>query len=157
MKRTIKTGAVSARKYWAISLYYLKNLSVGLKKGSIAGFLLCFAAVQVVAAETKPEPGSSAIAAQQSASTVPNTVTRLTCNAFYLPARNLWQRTVAVEYDGEVVRSVQIDDVPVYTFTVSGSSLLTGVDGERIQFDVAAMTWTSDLRGLVTSTGQCTP
>ena len=155
MKFAIKTGASSARKYWASSLFHIKNSSFGVKKGSMAYCLLCFFALQALAAETQPAPGITSAADKLPATTVPNTVTRWTCNAFYLPARNLWQRTVAVAYDGEVVRSVQIDDVPVYTFTVSGSSLLTGVDGERIQFDVAALTWTSDLRGLVTSTGQC--
>ena len=80
-----------------------------------------------------------------------------TCQAFYLPARSIWQRTVAIDYDGDVVRSVLIDGVAVYTFTVNGSSLMTAVDGERIEFDVAALTWTSDLRGLVSSKGRCAP
>ena len=78
-----------------------------------------------------------------------------TCQAFYLPARSIWQRTVTIEYDGSVVRTVLIDGVAVYTFAVSGSSVMTAVDGERIQFDVAALTWTSDLRGLVSSSGRC--
>ena len=80
-----------------------------------------------------------------------------TCQAFYLPARSIWQRTVAIDYDGTVVRSVLIDGVAVYTFTVNGTSVMTAVDGERIQFDVAALTWTSDLRGLVNSAGRCAP
>jgi hypothetical protein len=56
-----------------------------------------------------------------------------------------------------VVRTVLIDGVAVYTFNVTGSTLMTAVDGERIQFDVAALTWTSDLRGLVSSSGRCAP
>ena len=78
-----------------------------------------------------------------------------TCQAFYLPARSIWQRTVVLEYDGNVVRTVLIDGVAAYTFTIAGSSLMTAVDGERIQFDVAALTWTSDLRGIVSSSGRC--
>ena len=114
---------------------------------ALAGFAfwLCAAAFHAPSAYAQP-------AAVSSAST---TVTRWTCNAFYLPARNIWQRTVAVEYDGEVIRSVQIDDVAVHSFTVEGSSLLTGVDGERIQFDAGELTWSSDLRGLASSSGRC--
>ena len=80
-----------------------------------------------------------------------------TCQAFYLPARSMWQRTVELDYDGAVVRAMRIDGVAVYTFTANGASLMTAIDGERIQFDVAALTWSSDLRGLVSSTGRCAP
>ena len=78
-----------------------------------------------------------------------------TCNAFYLPARSIWQRTVAIELDSSGVRSVQIDGVAVYAFTVQGTRVLTAIDSERIQFDAAAQTWTSDLRGIVSSQGRC--
>ena len=78
-----------------------------------------------------------------------------TCNAFYLPARSIWQRTVGVEFDASGVRAVQIDGVPVYTFSIEGTTLLTAVDAERIQFDTAAQTWSSDLRGIVSSQGRC--
>ena len=109
------------------------------------GLWLCSSAFQAASADTKSSPSSTASA----------TVTRWTCNAFYLPARNIWQRTVAVEYQGDTVRSVQIDDVAVHSFMLEGSTLLTGVDGERIQFDVADLRWTSDMRGLATSSGRC--
>ncbi|MGB4115557.1 MAG: hypothetical protein WBK51_03310 [Polaromonas sp.] len=78
-----------------------------------------------------------------------------TCQAFYLPARSIWQRTVAIDYDTEGVRTVAIDGVPVYSFSVIDTSVLTAIDGERIQFDATAQTWTSDLRGLVSSQGRC--
>ena len=77
------------------------------------------------------------------------------CQAFYLPARSIWKRTVAIDYDAEGIRSVQIDGVPVYAFSVIDSSVLTAIDGERIQFDATAQTWTSDLRGVVSSRGRC--
>ena len=85
----------------------------------------------------------------------PIVVTRWTCNAFYLPARSIWQRTVDVEFDGKDVRSVQIDGVPVYAFNIQGTTVLTAVDGERIQFDPTIQTWSSDLRGIVSSQGRC--
>ena len=85
----------------------------------------------------------------------PIVVTRWTCNAFYLPARSIWQRTVDVEFDGKDVRSVQIDGVPVYAFNIQGTTVLTAVDGERIQFDPVAQSWASDLRGVVSSLGRC--
>ena len=112
-------------------------------------FLFCLLAfVQVTAFAAEPSVASER--------TPPNTST-WTCQAFYLPARSIWQRTIAIEYDGAAVRSVQIDGVAVYTFNLNGSSLMTAVDGERIQFDVAALTWTSDLRGLVSASGRCAP
>lgn len=125
----------------------------------VLGLGFCFAAFQAAGANTNTAPANNEAASGTPAENLvasPSTFTRWTCNAFYLPARNIWQRTVTVEYQGNAVRSVQIDNVVVYTFTVSGSSVLTGVDGERIQFDVAALTWTSELRGLVSSTGRCT-
>jgi len=78
-----------------------------------------------------------------------------TCNAFYLPARSIWKRTVAIDYDAEGIRAVAIDGVSVYSFNVIDSSVLTAIDGERIQFDATTQTWTSDLRGLVSSQGRC--
>ena len=81
---------------------------------------------------------------------------RLQCAPFYLPARSIWQRTVDIELDAEGVRAVKIDGVAVYTFNVNGTSILTAVDGERIQVDIAALTWSSDLRGIVSSRGNCT-
>ena len=84
---------------------------------------------------------------------------RWTCNAFYLPARSIWQRTVDVEFEQKLgvngVRAVQIDGVPVYAFNIQGNTILTSIDSERVQFDSAAQTWTSDLRGIVSSQGRC--
>lgn len=86
-------------------------------------------------------------------------VVRWTCNAFYLPARSIWQRTVDVEFEQKLgvngVRAVQIDGVPVYAFNIQGNTILTSIDSERVQFDSAAQTWTSDLRGIVSSQGRC--
>lgn len=85
----------------------------------------------------------------------PAGVTRWTCNAFYLPARSIWQRTVDVDFNADGVRAVEIDGVPVYTFNIQGTTIMTAVDGERIQFNAADQTWTSDLRGIVSSKGLC--
>ncbi len=92
--------------------------------------------------------------AQPAPSVAPG-VARWTCNAFYLPARSIWQRTVEVEFDASGVRAVQIDGVAVYAFNIQGTTILTSVDSERIQFDATAQTWASDLRGIVTSQGRC--
>ena len=79
----------------------------------------------------------------------------LVCEAVYLPARTTWTRTVSIGYDKKRVRSVQIDGVPVYTFAIQETVILTAVDNERIQIDTAAQTWTSDFRGLATAQGRC--
>ena len=106
--------------------------------------LSLFASTGALAAEPAPLSGVGAL----------RTAT-WTCQAFYLPARGMWPRTVELQYDGAVVRTVLIDGIAAYTFTINGSTLMTAIDGERIQFDVAALTWTSDLRGLVSSSGRC--
>ena len=106
--------------------------------------LFVFASAGAFAAEPAPLNGVGAV----------RTAT-WTCQAFYLPARGMWPRSVELQYDGAVVRSVLIDGIAAYTFTINGSTVMTAIDGERIQFDVAALTWTSDLRGLVSSSGRC--
>ena len=92
--------------------------------------------------------------AQPAPSAAPGLI-RWTCNAFYLPARSIWKRTVDIEYDADGVRSLMIDGVAAYSFNLQGSLILTAIDGERIQFDVTAQSWTSDLRGVVSSQGKC--
>jgi len=79
----------------------------------------------------------------------------LVCEAAYLPARTVWTRTVAIEYDQQRVRSVLIDGVAVYTFAVRDTVILTSLDNERIQIDTAAQTWTSDFRGVASAHGRC--
>ena len=79
----------------------------------------------------------------------------LVCEAAYQPARTTWTRTVRIGYDKKRVRSVLIDGVPVYTFSVQDTVILTAVDNERIQIDTATQTWTSDFRGQATAQGRC--
>ncbi len=79
----------------------------------------------------------------------------LVCEAVYLPARTTWTRTVGIAYDKKRVRSVHIDGVPVYTFAIQETVILTAVDNERIQIDTAAQTWSSDFRGQATAQGRC--
>jgi hypothetical protein len=88
------------------------------------------------------------------ASPAGNTVT-LVCEAVYLPARTTWPRTVTIGYDQRRVRSVAIDGVPVYTFAVRDTLILTSQDNERIQIDTAAQSWRSDFRGLAQGAGRC--
>ena len=79
----------------------------------------------------------------------------LVCEAVYLPARAVWVRTVDIEYDQKRVLSVAIDGVPVYSFNVRDTLILTALDNERIQIDTATQSWTSDFRGMASSQGRC--
>ena len=99
-------------------------------------------------------PSAAVVSAQNLPSAQVGTLS-WTCQAFYLPARSIWNRTVAIVYDPRGIRTVAIDGVPVYSFSLDGSSVLTAIDGERIQFDVTKQTWSSDLRGVVSSQGRC--
>jgi hypothetical protein len=94
-------------------------------------------------------------AAHSQTSTPATSQVVLVCEAAYLPARTVWTRTVAIAYDQKRVRSVLIDGVPVYTFAVRDTVILTALDNERIQVDTAAQTWTSDFRGLASANGRC--
>lgn len=89
------------------------------------------------------------------APTASATVATLSCNPFYLPARSIWKRVVDIEVDANGVREIRIDGVAVYSFVIDGSAILTAVDGERIQIDTALLTWSSDLRDIVSSQGRC--
>jgi len=80
---------------------------------------------------------------------------RLLCEAVYLPARAVWSRAVEFEHDDQVLTVVRIDGVPVHTFAVEGTLVMTALDNERIQIDVARQTWHSDFRGLAQSQGRC--
>ena len=62
---------------------------------------------------------------------------------------------MTVDYDANQVQGISIDGVAAYAFSVNDSSILTAIDGERIQFDAARQIWSSDFRGAVSSQGQC--
>lgn len=79
----------------------------------------------------------------------------LVCEAVYAPAREIWVRTVEIAYDDRRVSAVSIDGVPVHSFAVEGTVILTALDNERIQIDAAGLAWQSDFRGLASSQGRC--
>ncbi|MBX3608933.1 MAG: hypothetical protein KF871_03480 [Hydrogenophaga sp.] len=79
----------------------------------------------------------------------------LVCDAVYLPARTNWAREVRFVLDDTRIRRLEIDGVPVYTFAVFETVILTSLDNERIQLDTASLTWRSDFRGQATSQGHC--
>ncbi len=77
------------------------------------------------------------------------------CEAVYQPARSVWVRSVALVHDDKKVTEVRIDDIPVYSFNVHGVLVLTALDNERIAFDTGKLSWQSDWRGLMQSSGRC--
>ena len=107
------------------------------------------------------KPGTACLAASalllsaaQVASAAPRQV-QLVCEAVYLPARSTWTRSVDIRYDDRRIREVAIDGLPVYTFAVRGTVILTSQDNERIQIDTAGGSWTSDFRGVASAQGRC--
>ncbi len=124
-----------------------------MRKFAFVFSVALFAAAACATGEPVPKPPAGPTVTVAAAA---SNVVSLTCNPFYLPARSIWPRKVAIEVDADGVRSVEIDGVAVYTFNVNGTVILTAVDGERIQIDIDALTWNSDLRGLVTGRGGCT-
>ena len=80
---------------------------------------------------------------------------RMLCEAVYLPARTVWVREVTLELSDRALTGVRIDGVPVYTFAVAGTLIMTALDNERIRIDVARQTWQSDFRGEARGQGRC--
>jgi hypothetical protein len=108
--------------------------------------LVCLGALPAVAAE----PAKKSPAALPATGTV-----TLVCEAVYMPARATWARTVTVGYDQRRIREVAIDGQTVYNFVIQATVILTALDNERIQIDVASQTWSSDFRGLAMAQGRC--
>lgn len=79
------------------------------------------------------------------------------CDVVYQPQRAVWLRTVRLSYDTRRLLAVAIDGVPVHTFSVWGTWILTSQDNERIQIDADGRTWQSDFRGLAQGQGRCEP
>jgi hypothetical protein len=79
----------------------------------------------------------------------------LSCEAVYLPARSTWVREVRLTLDERRIGRVEIDGVPVYSFALHETQILTALDNERIQLDTATLTWRSDFRGQASSQGRC--
>jgi hypothetical protein len=105
------------------------------------------AALLAALATAAPAPAPAATPAAQQVT--------LVCEAVYLPAREIWVRRVRIGFDSERVTSVDIDGVPVHSFTAVGPVLLTALDNERIRIDTARQTWKSDFRGQAQSQGRC--
>jgi hypothetical protein len=112
----------------------------------VTGWRGCAGVLAALAAGLHPPVDAAAPAAQQ---------VTLVCEAVYLPAREIWMRRVHIGFDNERVTSVNIDGVPVYSFTALGTVLLTALDNERIRIDTAAQAWQSDFRGQAQSQGRC--
>jgi hypothetical protein len=81
----------------------------------------------------------------------------LDCRVQYQKDGDLWHRSVALIYEQKRLITVKIDGQPVYTFQLSGTSVMTSVDSERIriEFDKNKTTWQSNLRGLNFGSGLC--
>lgn len=81
--------------------------------------------------------------------------TRLVCDVVYLPTRASWVREVVLSHSRQRLTTVAVDGVPVYSFALNGTWVLTSLDNERIQIDLSQPAWTSDFRGLATGQGHC--
>ena len=98
--------------------------------------------------------GLLSLAALGSAMAVPSALV-LTCAVAYMPQRSTWVREVRIEWDAKAVRRLRIDGVEPYGFSLLPSGVMTAVDNERIQIDLAALQWQSDFRGHATGQGRC--
>jgi hypothetical protein len=79
----------------------------------------------------------------------------LSCAVAYLPQRSTWVREVRIEWDQKAIRRLHIDGVAPYGFSWLPQGVMTAVDNERIQIDLASRQWQSDFRGHATGQGRC--
>jgi len=79
----------------------------------------------------------------------------LSCAVAYMPARSTWVREVQIEADKQTIRSLRIDGLKPYSFSVHPRGVSTAIDNERIQIDLTQAQWTSDFRGLASGQGRC--
>jgi hypothetical protein len=79
----------------------------------------------------------------------------MTCDVAYLPQRSSWQRRVTIRWEGELFKGLEIDGLRPHAVSAQGPWLVTALDNERIQLDLAALEWTSDFRGQATGRGRC--
>jgi inner membrane protein len=79
----------------------------------------------------------------------------MTCDVAYLPQRSSWQRRVTIRWEGDLFKGLEIDGLRPHAVSAQGPWLVTALDNERIQLDLAALEWTSDFRGQATGRGRC--
>jgi len=79
----------------------------------------------------------------------------LTCAVAYMPQRSTWVREVRIDWDQKAIRRLRIDGVEPYGFSLMPRGVMTAVDNERIQIDLATRQWQSDFRGLASGQGRC--
>ncbi len=99
--------------------------------------------------------GAGLLGAAHGADAATTTTTDWVCEVAYQPARQVWPRAVRLTHDARRLLEVAIDGVPVYQFAVLDTLILTSLDNERVQIDVASRTWSSDFRGLAQGRGRC--
>lgn len=79
----------------------------------------------------------------------------LTCAVAYMPQRSTWVREVRIDWDQKAIRRLRIDGVEPYGFSLMPRGVMTAVDNERIQIDLATRQWQSDFRGQASGQGLC--
>ena len=79
----------------------------------------------------------------------------LSCAVAYLPQRSTWVREVRIDWDKKAIHRLRIDGVEPYGFSLVPGGVITALDNERIQIDLAARQWQSDFRGQATGQGRC--
>ena len=121
------------------------------------GVRLALALVVVPVAFAAQSAASSAELAAPAAHKAKPALTEkaLLCDVAYLPTRSNWVRRVELGLDRKKIQTVRIDGLAVYSFALSGTTIVTALDNERIQLDVAQLSWTSDLRGVASGQGRC--
>jgi hypothetical protein len=79
----------------------------------------------------------------------------LSCAVAYMPQRSTWVREVRIDWDQKAIRRLRIDGVEPYGFSLMPRGVMTAVDNERIQIDLATRQWQSDFRGQASGQGLC--
>jgi hypothetical protein len=78
-----------------------------------------------------------------------------TCRVLYEPSRSLWVRELEIDYGKKTFTELRIDGIKAHGFSVTGGTIITHMDNERIMLDLNVPSWRSEFREAAQGQGVC--
>ncbi len=78
-----------------------------------------------------------------------------TCRVLYEPSKALWVRELEIDYGKKAFTELRIDGIKAHGFSVTGGTIITHMDNERIMLDLNVPSWRSEFREAAQGQGVC--
>jgi hypothetical protein len=78
-----------------------------------------------------------------------------TCRVLYEPSKALWVRELEIDYGKKTFTELRIDGIKAHGFAVTGGTIITHMDNERIMLDLNVPSWRSEFREAAQGQGVC--